>query len=321
MKYLRFLLFSMLCILCVQTVSAQGVVRRNKPKQEQQKQKPKQNSGGQRRQTHTNRSNSSDNNNAHVQSRQQQTQQTQQTQQVQPVQTTGTTSTRDPILAQIDRGMVYVEGGTFVMGGTSEQGGDAESDEKPTHSVTLSSYYISDHEVTQAEWEAMMGSNPSYFKGGNLPVENVSWDDCQEFIRKLNSLTGLRFRLPTEAEWEYAARGGSRSRGYKYSGSNTLGDVAWYTDNSGSKTHPVKQKQSNELGLYDMSGNVWEWCQDWYSSYSSSSQSNPQGHANGSYRVDRGGGWDSNAGSCRVSIRGSYAPSGRDSGLGFRLAR
>ncbi len=245
---------------------------------------------------------------------------TQQTQQVQPAQTAGTTTTRDPILAQIDRGMVYVEGGTFVMGGTSEQGGEAYDDEKPTHSVTLSSYYLSDHEVTQAEWEAVMGSNSSYFKGGNLPVQSVSWEDCQEFIRKLNILTGLRYRLPTEAEWEYAARGGSKSRGYKYSGSNTLGDVAWYRDNSGSKTHSVKSKQSNELGLYDMSGNIWEWCQDGCGSYSSSSQSNPQGDAN-SIREIRGGSWDCSARSCRVSNRDVSDQWDRYDGIGLRLAR
>ena len=155
------------------------------------------------------------------------------------------------------------------MSGTSEQGSEAESDEKPTHNVTLSSYYICKYEVTQALWRAVMGSNPSYFKGDNLPVESVSWNDCQTFINRLNSYTGRNFRLPTEAEWEFAARGGNYSRHYKYSGSNYIGDVAWYGDNSGNRTHPVGTKQANELGLYDMSGNVWEWCSDWYGSYSS----------------------------------------------------
>ena len=135
--------------------------------------------------------------------------------------------------------MVYVSGGTFTMGATSEQGSDAWDNEKPAHSVTLSGYYIGKYEVTQELWEAVMGSNPSYFKGDNLPVERVSWNDVQEFLRKLNAMTGKRYRLPTEAEWEFAARGGNSSRGYKYSGSNSLGSVAWYTDNSGNRTHAV----------------------------------------------------------------------------------
>ncbi|MBQ8608093.1 MAG: SUMF1/EgtB/PvdO family nonheme iron enzyme, partial [Bacteroidaceae bacterium] len=170
--------------------------------------------------------------------------------------------------------MVRVEGGTFRMGATSEQV-NPYNDEKPVHSVTLSSYSIGQTEVTQALWKAVMGSNPSRFRGDNLPVERVSWNDCRTFIRKLNALTGRTFRLPTEAEWEFAARGGNQSQGYQYSGSNNLGSVAWYDSNSGDKTHPVATKSANELGLYDMSGNVWEWCQDWYGSYSSSSQTNP----------------------------------------------
>ena len=216
--------------------------------------------------------------------------------------------------------MIRVDGGTFTMGATLEQGSDAYDDEKPAHQVTLSPYYIGETEVTQALWEAVMGSNPSNFKGSNKPVEEVSWDDCQDFIRKLNQKTGLSFRLPTEAEWEYAARGGNKSRGYKYSGSNNLGDVAWYTDNSGSSTHDVKTKQANELGVYDMSGNVWEWVQDWKGDYSSSAQSNPKGPASGSYRVRRGGSWDDSAGLCRVSLRGSRSPGHRGNYLGLRLA-
>ena len=146
--------------------------------------------------------------------------------------------------------MIGVEGGTFTMGATSEQGSDAYDDEKPTHQVTLNSYYIGETEVTQALWQAVMGSNPSYFTGNlQRPVEEVSWGDCQTFIKRLNKLTGENFRLPTEAEWEYAARGGKESKGYKYSGSNTIGDVAWYGDNSSSKTHAVKTKQPNELGI------------------------------------------------------------------------
>ena len=216
--------------------------------------------------------------------------------------------------------MIAVEGGTFTMGATSEQGSDAYSDEKPTHSVTLSSYSIGETEVTQALWQAVMGSNPSYFSGSNKPVEEVSWDDCQDFIRRLNALTGENFRLPTEAEWEYAARGGNKSRGYKYAGSNTIGNVAWYGDNSGSQTHNVATKSPNELGLYDMSGNVWEWCQDWYGDYSSGSQTNPTGPSSGSYRVDRGGCWSYNAWYCRVSCRFNYTPDSRIFNLGLRLA-
>ena len=215
--------------------------------------------------------------------------------------------------------MIHVEGGTFQMGASSSDS-DAYDLEKPQHSVTLSNYYIGETEVTQALWTAVMGNNPSYWKGDNLPVEQVSWDDCRTFIGKLNSLTGKNFRLPTEAEWEYAARGGRNSNGYKYSGSNTVGNVAWYTDNSGSQTHPVKTKQANELGLYDMSGNVWEWCQDWYGSYSSGFQTNPKGASSGSYRVYRGGSWYGDAENCRVSYRNDHTPTYANLYLGLRLA-
>ena len=215
--------------------------------------------------------------------------------------------------------MVKVEAGTFMMGATSEMH-DLFNDEKPVHQVTLTNdYYMGKYEVTQALWQAVMGSNPSIFKGDDLPVEQVSWNDCQEFISKLNNLTGKKFRLPTEAEWEYAARGGKKSRGYQYSGSSNISDVAWYTDNSGSKTHPVGMKQSNELGLYDMTGNVWEWCQDWYGSYVSSSQTNPIGAVSGSYRVDRGGSWNYFARGCRLSFRYCSTPGSRRHDLGLRL--
>ena len=216
--------------------------------------------------------------------------------------------------------MIAVEGGTFQMGATSEQGGDAYDDELPVHSVTLSRYSIGETEVTQELWEAVMGSNPSYYGGyPQRPVEYVSWNDCQEFIKKLNQLTGKNFRLPTEAEWEYAARGGNKSKGYKYSGSNTIDNVAWY---SSSITHDVKTKQANELGIYDMSGNVWEWCQDWYNSsyYSSSAENNPTGPASGSYRVLRGGSWYTYAWLCRVSYRSNNYPGSRNDDSGLRLA-
>ena len=214
--------------------------------------------------------------------------------------------------------MIRVEGGTFTMGATDEQGEYAANDEFPTHSVTLDSFLIGEAEVTQELWEVVMGNNPSYNKGAQRPVENVSWNDCQYFIQKLNQLTGKVFRLPTEAEWEYAARGGKQSKGYKYSGSNNIDDVAWYKDNSGSKTHPVATKQPNELGIYDMSGNVWEWCQDWYGLYSSSSQTNPTGASFSSFRVRRGGsGLDYR---CRVSDRACYLSDSANCDIGFRLA-
>lgn len=199
--------------------------------------------------------------------------------------------------------MVFIEGGTFTMGATSEQGDDTYENEYPAHRVTLSDYYIGETEVTQALWQAVMGSNPSYFKGDNLPVERVSYEDVKKFIIKLNEKTGKTFRLPTEAEWEYAARGGKKSKRYKYAGSNNIDDVAWHVDNSDGKTHPVKTKQPNELGIYDMSGNVYEWCSDWYGGYSSNSQTNPQGPSSGSYRVLRGGFWFDLASYCRTSFR------------------
>ena len=216
--------------------------------------------------------------------------------------------------------MVWVEGGTFRMGATSEQGSDAWDFEKPVHSVTLSGYYIGKTEVTQALWKAVMGSNPSFFEGDNLPVEQVSWDDCQEFIRELNALTGQNFRLPTEAEWEFACRGGNNSRGYKYSGSNYIDNVAWYEDNSGEKTHPVATKLPNELGIYDMTGNVLEWCSDWYGDYSSGAQTNPKGPDSGSGRVSRGGSWYNSARFCRSSLRCNIYPTRRLNSLGLRLA-
>ena len=212
--------------------------------------------------------------------------------------------------------MVYVEGGTFTMGDTF---GGGNSDERPTHSVTLSPFYIGKYEVTQAQWKSVMGNNPSNFKGDNLPVENVSWNDIQEFIRKLNAKTGKKYRLPTEAEWEYAARGGRKSQGYEYSGSNDIDAVAWYYYNSNDKTHPVGQKQPNELGIYDMTGSVWEWCADWRGSYSGWSQTNPTGPSSGSSRVLRGGCWYNYASRCRVLYRAGDDPSNRFNYCGFRL--
>ena len=223
------------------------------------------------------------------------------------------------VLDQIAANMVAVEGGEFLMGAGPDDA-EAANDERPQHYVKVDGFQISRYEVTQAQWAAVMGSNPSRFSGcDDCPVERVSWNDTQEFIRKLNLQTGKSYRLPTEAEWEYAARGGNKSKGYKYAGGNDLGSVAWYGDNSESKTHPVGQKQANELGIYDMTGNVWEWCEDWYGDSSSSAQTNPKGPQSGSYRVLRGGSWGSSAEYCRVSGRSSYFPDSRINSGGFRL--
>lgn len=225
--------------------------------------------------------------------------------------------------------MIKVDGGTFTMGATSEQQ-NPYPDEKPTHQVTLSSYYIGETEVTQALWKAVMGNtvrdqrdkeDTSYFlcgEGDTYPMYYVSWDDCQNFIRKLNELTNRKFRLPTEAEWEFAARGGNKSNLTQYSGSSNIGEVAWYDDNSKSQNHPVKTKKANELGIYDMSGNVDEWCQDWMGNYGSNTQTNPTGPDTGSERVTRGGSWDGWC--CRLSIRSGISPGFRYFALGFRLA-
>ena len=216
--------------------------------------------------------------------------------------------------------MIKVEAGSFTMGCTSEKGSDCYSDESPYHRVTISQdYYIGKFEVTQELWEAVMGNNPSNWKAFDHPVEMVSWDDAQEFCAELSRMTGKRFRLPTEAEWEYAARGGKKSTNAKYSGSSSVSNVAWYTDNSGSQTHSVGKLRPNELDIYDMSGNVWEWCQDWFGNYSSASQTDPQGPSSGSYRVLRGGCWYNNARICRVYDRSYVTPGIRRDYIGFRL--
>jgi len=232
--------------------------------------------------------------------------------------------------------MVFVKGGTFTMGCTD---GECGKHETPTHQVTLTDYYIGKYEVTQKEWFEVMGINNSFFIGDELPVEMVSWYDivgtygqsevingiryyANGFIYQLNQKTGKKFRLPTEAEWEYAARGGAQSRGYKYSGSNNIDEVAWHWENSYKHTHPVGLKKPNELGIYDMSGNVWELCSDWWGEYTATSQTNPAGPTKGKYRVDRGGAFSYEEEYQRVAYRGydSGYPTARDTYMGLRLA-
>jgi formylglycine-generating enzyme required for sulfatase activity len=216
--------------------------------------------------------------------------------------------------------MLYVGRGVFSMGCTGEQGRYCENDETPVHRVRLAGFYIGKYEVTQEQWMLVMRDNPAKNgRGGNYPIENVSWLEIQEYIRRLNEMTGKQYRLPTEAEWEYAARGGSKSKGYKYAGDNDANAVSWNEDNSYRMTHPVGKKYPNELGIYDMSGNVSEWCQDRYAFYPPTEQTNPQGAKEGSYRVLRGGNWNSSETSCRISYRNNSLPSKRYASVGFRL--
>ena len=214
--------------------------------------------------------------------------------------------------------MIEVEGGSFIMGATPHRDG---FDESPTHRVTLSTFYLGETEVTQELWQAVMGSNPSQFSGQKRPVEQVDWNDCQVFITKLNALTGRQFRLPSEAEWEFAARDGKKIRLYrKYSGFHIIDYVAWYSGNSNNQTQEVAQRKPNDLGIYDMSGNVREWCQDWYGEYDSSEQTNPTGPASGVYRVNRGGSWWDSADECRLRYRTYDKPLFSSPMVGLRLA-
>jgi len=241
----------------------------------------------------------------------------------------GITVTESPIISPlidpvVGIEMIFVKGGTFAMGCTAEQN-NCSDDEKPVHNVTLNDFYLGKYEITQKQWEQVMANNPSKFKGDSLPVENVSWNDARLFIATLNlmnTMAGKKYRFPTEAEWEYAARGGLKSSGYMYSGSNNINDVAWYESNSDDKTNHVETKIANELGIYNMSGNVSEWVNDWYDKeyYQKSLQANPKGPNLGSGRVYRGGGWYLEAEHCRVSFRANYAPNNHFEYLGFRLA-
>ena len=227
------------------------------------------------------------------------------------------------LLGDVKLELVKVEAGSFTM---SANDGENFDDEVPHRATLTKDFYIGRTEVTQAQWKAVMGSNPSYFKGDDLPVEQVSWNEAMEFCGKLNDMgkapSGWKFTLPTETQWEYAARGGKKSKGYKYSGSDKADEVAWYSSNSGSKTHPVGQKKSNELGLYDMSGNVWEWCPDDRNGDSSKQKAEfVRGNDQvGSYRVIRGGGWGNYARNCRSANRSSNIPGTRLFHLGFRVA-
>ena len=239
------------------------------------------------------------------------------------------------VLNGIEINMVYVEGGTFTMGASGADL-DASANEYPAHLVTLSDYYICTTEVTLQLWRAVMGENLPYYGDYNLlnPAHQVSWNKCQDFLTKLNNMTGKNFRMPTEAEWEYAARGGKKSKGYKYVGSDDVDEVAWYkgncTSSSTVKLQPVAQKLPNELGLYDMAGNVLEWCSDWYGSYYDTDGSvNPQGPSSGTERVLRGGDWYSDAKNCRPTYRRSAKPTMQANnstgatmweGFGLRLA-
>jgi formylglycine-generating enzyme required for sulfatase activity len=213
--------------------------------------------------------------------------------------------------------MIFVEGGVFWMGCTDEQS-DCQRDEFPVHQVEVKNFHIAKFLIMQSQWNALMYENPSNFlKGKDYPVENVSWHDIQEFINRLNAATGKEYRLPTEAEWEYAARGGNKSLNYLYSGSNDINDVAWFWSNSHNSTHPVGSKQPNELGIYDMSGNVAEWCSDLYVAYSEKGH-NTNENTDLRY-VLRGGRWSTSARMCRVASRSNVPPTYRHPDVGFRL--
>lgn len=237
-------------------------------------------------------------------------------------------------LQKLSQNMVKIEGGKFMMGATQEQEGEAEANESPAHRVKLNTFYMCKYEVTQALWTGVMKQQPAYFKGLDLPIESVSWDDCQKFIKRLNQLTGKHYRMPTEAEWEYASRGGKLSKKQTFSGSNNLLDVAWFDENSADSTHIVGSKQPNELGLYDLSGNVWEWCEDDFEPYTDDNidltknkhnapaSDATNGANSGEFRsgkVIRGGSWNRDLSACRTTKRDNYGPEFSNFAIGLRL--
>jgi formylglycine-generating enzyme required for sulfatase activity len=236
-----------------------------------------------------------------------------------------TAAPEDPLSLDLGGGvkmeLVWIPPGSFDMGSPDTEAG-RYSDEGPVHRVTLTKgYWMGKYEVTQEQWQQVMGNNPSTFKGADLPVEQVSWNDCQAFLEKVNGRLqgGLRARLPTEAEWEYACRAGTRTRFSAGDEDSVLGAVGWYGGNSGNQTHPVGQKRANAWGLHDMHANVWEWCQDWFGNYGSGAATDPTGVSSGSARVLRGGSWSSVARYCRSAFRSRYDPSNTGSGIGFRV--
>jgi formylglycine-generating enzyme required for sulfatase activity len=229
----------------------------------------------------------------------------------------GCTDAQRKVITEIAAQMAPIPGGDFTMG-CKARDNNCQADEKPVTLVSLNNFMIGRFEVTQRQYLTILGSNPSYnYNCADCPVEEVSWDDAQRFISKLNELSGKNYRLPTEAEWEFAAAGG---KDFVYVGADVIKDVAWYAENSGNTTHPVGLNTPNSFGLYDMSGNVWEWCSDWYQPYKGTHQTNPQGPSTGSYRVIRGGSWNNSAKSCRVSTRFNNSQTNRFFNLGFRLA-
>lgn len=225
----------------------------------------------------------------------------------------------EAFIDSIQNSMVWVTGGSFIMGNDA-----GEPDERPAYEVVVDGYAISKYPVTQRQWSVIMGTNPTEFAGcDQCPIDKVSWNDAQKFIAILNELTGKKFSLPTEAEWEYAAKGGKESKPFKYAGSNDIDSVAWYTGNSGRMPHPVGQKLPNALGLYDMCGNVWEWCLDWYNKnyYELNESNNPMGPSSGAGRVRRGGSWFTQAINCKTTTRNNVKQDYSDDSGGFRLVQ
>lgn len=230
-----------------------------------------------------------------------------------------TSNIQKKIITELLAQMIYVEGGTFQLGCLEPIDSLCTEYEKPVQKIKLSSYYIAQHEVTQLLWLELMGYNPNPFKNNKFPVANVSWNETQEFIKKLNHLTNLKFALPTEAQWEYAAKGGSKSKNTVFAGHKDVKKVAWYKENANGMYHVVGTLHPNELNLFDMNGNVWEWCSDYYSPYTPENKENPTGPSSGNTRVYRGGSWLDNLNYTRITSRNSGNPNQKMNCLGFRL--